>query len=85
MQNIKEQAKKRANDAYPSALVWREVYIDGYEQAARDLALTWEDILSIVKISEQHKRDEWCDKQTFCEAVLQEFNKQKYNEKETNF
>ena len=58
-----------------SFMFHRMIFAKGYQRAEKDLTLTWKDILSIVRISEQYKNNEWRDKQTFCEAVLKEFNK----------
>ena len=42
----------RSDDPYDSNLHERYVYQRGYEQAEKDLALTWEDIKRIVEIAD---------------------------------
>lgn len=60
-------------------------FIQGYEQAEKDLALTWEDIRTIVQILTQ---GDWYDfeisdklwSKEFYEEILQQFKKQKEKE-----
>lgn len=63
----------------------RKAYKQGYEQAEKDLTLTWEDIKTIVQIL---TKDDWYDfeiadklwSQEFYEEVLRRFKKQKEKE-----
>jgi len=98
--NILEKARSKANRRYPSILeidddaefgeydineAKREVFIEGYLEAEKDLALTWEDMKTIHHIAETMK--EYLDDgiivpfgrnaETFYEEVLLKFNKAK--------
>jgi hypothetical protein len=63
------------------------VFINGYEQAEKDLALTWEDIKKISRILDIMVDDdlkgeipkEWGEKEYY-EEVLRRFNKAKEEE-----
>lgn len=80
-----KRAEEVANELFPRHIdepesfaeaVGRQAVIDGYEQAEKDLALSWEDIKLIVDIAGNIKpclRDE----QTFHEEVLRRFNEAK--------
>lgn len=71
------RAQEAAAKSYKGFVGLRIAFIKGYEQAEKDLALTWEDMLLITTIVEEALRDEWRDKKAFAEWVLQEFNKLK--------
>lgn len=55
----------------------------GYEQAEKDLALTWEDVKAIVTIADSMLTHtawdaiDWPDEQKYYEEVLRRFNEQK--------
>ena len=49
----------------------------GYEQAEKDLALTWEDIRSIIELYERRKAEDAAFDACDYEALLYEFNEQK--------
>ena len=89
------KAEERALEAYPINIQATQLYGDwdinkterngfakGYEQAEKDLALTWEDIKIIVKILAD---SDWCDfeingklwSQEFYEEVLKRFKEAK--------
>ena len=57
--------------------VRREAYINGYQQAEKDLSLTWEDIENVCLIArEVHQfRGFWSE--SVYQEVLNRFNKQK--------
>lgn len=64
-------------NTYPRCL-----FQQGYEQAEKDLALTWEDIRTIINIGIEMINDpeahpEWMEEQPFSEEVLRRFNKAK--------
>lgn len=70
-------SKNWAGERPYSKVDYSRGYDDGYEQAEKDLELTWEDIDIILKISpfvdEQH-----CDNnREFCEEVLKRFKERK--------
>ena len=63
-----------------------EAYFEGYQQAEKDLELTWEDIPEIFRISEQLKTSWWfrdneqtklIGTQVFWEEVLKRFQERK--------
>lgn len=65
----------------------REGFIVGYEQAEKDLALTWKDMRKIIRIDEEMMDDpeahpEWMEEQPFYEEMLQRF-KETRNENKT--
>ena len=81
------KAEERAWKAYPyengmKGLICensRQLFIQGYEQAEKDLALTWEDMRKIIRINEEMMDDpeahpEWMDEQPFYEEMLRRFN-----------
>jgi hypothetical protein len=87
------RAEERALEAYPTQDMYsslldgsnrlkREVFINGYEQAEKDLALTWEDIKKISRILDIMVDDdlkgeipkEWGEEEYY-EEVLRRFNK----------
>lgn len=89
------RAEERALEAYPTQDMYsslldgsnrlkREVFINGYEQAEKDLALTWEDIKKISRILDIMVDDdlkgeipkEWGEEEYY-EEVLRRFNKAK--------
>ena len=92
---MSKRAEEAALKAYPElAAEWmkvktlqpmkRAIYKQGYEQAEKDLDLSWEDIWKIVHdyfevdfLSESAIRDP----KTICEEVLRRFNE--YREKKT--
>ena len=61
------------------------VFIQGYEQAEKDLALTWEDIRTIFSLLDETARLLWFQNKKFndkelCEETLRKFNKAKEDE-----
>jgi hypothetical protein len=65
----------------------RDAFIGGYQQAEKDLELTWEDIPKIFQISEELKTSWWfrdneqtklIGTQTFWEEVLKRFKENRY-------
>lgn len=73
------KAEERALEKYPYAEICREKYIEGYHQAEKDLALTWEDIREICTQSVLVEFDlgrNITDERHYTE-VLNRFNKQK--------
>ena len=86
------KAEERALERFPvhegASKEWIEMhlkgvcaeYIEGYHQAEKDLALTWEDIRVIVKTYskiEYDKNYKWVSFSEACKEVLNRFNKQK--------
>ena len=96
------KAEERALEKYPKKIEWvgnqwdgapfdvnserRVAYKQGYQQAEKDLELTWEDIPEILMISEQLKTSWWfrdneqtkqIGTQVFWEEVLKRFKAQK--------
>lgn len=52
-------------------------YIEGYEQAEKDLALTWEDVKAIFKIADNYESELNRPKyltQDYCQEILNRFN-----------
>lgn len=88
------KAEERALVAYPNehfvdhtyAEMCRGFYEEGYEQAEKDIALTWEDIKTIEQII---TTSDWYDfeisdklwSKEFYEEVLKRFNEAKKNTK----
>lgn len=52
-------------------------YAEGYEQAAKDLILTWQDIKTIVKLADDLIKDDSVTEteEEYYKAVLDAFNK----------
>ena len=86
------KAEERALERFPvhegASKEWIEMhlkgvcaeYIEGYHQAEKDLALTWEDISYIVKTYskiEYDKNYKWVSFSEACKETLNRFNKQK--------
>lgn len=60
----------------------RKRFIEGYETAEKDLALTWEDMRKIIRIDEEMMDDpeahpEWMEEQPFYEEMLRRFKEAK--------
>ncbi len=59
----------------------QDIFALGYEQAEKDLALTWEDMKLIHEISEDFWEPKWCDdkdkEKAGYEEVLRRFNKRR--------
>ena len=58
----------------------RVIYRKGYEQAEKDLALSWEDVQAIIYIFFSVSRDEQfhgTEPQYFCDEILRRFNEQR--------
>ena len=61
----------------------REIYVEGYEQAEKDLALTWQDIKTIVEIADglvekdvNGQLPDVCEtEEGYYKAILDAFNK----------
>ena len=90
------KAEDRALKKYPQKIEWvgnqwdgapfdvnsekRFYYQQGYKEAEKDLALTWEDISYIVKTYskiEYDKNYKWVSFSEACKETLNRFNKQK--------
>lgn len=82
------KAKEAALKAYPDkemngiAMLFgeqRRLFQEGYEQAEKDLALTWEDIKAIITIGDSMLTGtawdviDWPDEQKYYEEVLKRF------------
>ena len=88
------KAEERALEAYPKLSVAsvcldgtipvdlntgaRKRFIEGYEAAEKDLALTWEDMRKIILIDGEMMDDpeahpEWMEEQPFYEEILKRF------------
>lgn len=62
--------------------VYRQVFMLGYKQAEKYLALTWEDMRKIIRIDEEMMDDpeahpEWMEEQPFYEEMLIRFKQYK--------
>jgi hypothetical protein len=58
--------------------VYRQVFMLGYKQAEKDLALTWEDMRKIILIDIEMTDDpeahpEWMEEQPFYEEILKRY------------
>ena len=90
------KAEERALEAYPYNRAYtnndveydgnfcnRLPYIEGYEQAEKDLELTWEDIEKITNIWDDLHEDEavysktGCDTPEFYQEILKRFKERK--------
>lgn len=84
---MSNRAEQRALEAYPNesfvseeyADMCRSFFIEGYEQAEKDLALTWEDVqlLDFYAMEcqvEESKGRKFNSSQEFFEEVLRRFN-----------
>ena len=80
------RAESRAWEAYPydsgmKGLICensRQLFVQGYEAAEKDLALTWEDMREITRIDiemmdDPEEHPEWMEEQSFYEEVLRRF------------
>lgn len=58
----------------------RKIYLEGYHQAEKDLALTWEDMQLIddCLVASIHPQSPNRSNKEFYEEVLKRFNEQKY-------
>ena len=90
---MSKRAEQRALGAYPRPELHgnsnihydlddnrREGFIEGYEQAEKDLALTWIDIRNILSIADEVEQENDCNvkvKSELCEEVLRRFNNSK--------
>lgn len=99
--NILEKARSKANRRYPSILeidddaefgehdineAKRDIFIEGYLEAQKDLALTWEDVqlLDFYAMEcqvEESKGRKFNSSQEFFEEVLRRFKKAKEEKK----
>lgn len=85
---MSKQAEEAALKAYPDYPTMdggyvtqrkqRKVFIQGYEAAEKDLALTWEDMRKIIRIYEEMMGDpeahpEWMEEQPFYEEILKRY------------
>ena len=89
--NVK-RAEERALEAYPDSerdksgfvrfigfpQYVRNYFIQGYEQAEKDLAPTWEDMRKIIRIDEEMMDDpeahpEWMKEQPYYEEILKRY------------
>ena len=75
------KAEELSQNRYPT-MAEKYAFIDGYEQAEKDLELSWEDIASINDIITEVLRE--CDnnilydtEESFCREVLKRFKKKK--------
>lgn len=86
---MSKRAEEAALKAYPETLgiqgngnaFARHYYVDGYEQAEKDLALTWEDMAKIITIYEagidngdyrRYNEAEWMKE--YSQDILRRFN-----------
>lgn len=86
------RAEQRSLEAYPNehfvdhtyAEMCRGFYEEGYEQAEKDLALTWEDMAMIntfgSEVIGEHLFDNWTEQQIYTE-VLTRFKQFKEGQK----
>ena len=79
------KAEELSQSRYPT-LAEKYAFIDGYEQAEKDLELTWEDITSINNIVTEMLNEcgdniLYDTEEKFCREVLKRFNEQKYEDK----
>lgn len=69
------------DESYPKVLFTRNVergaFIQGYHQAEKDLALTWEDIEHIVQIHDDVIEVAGGTPKDFAEETLRRFNEQR--------
>lgn len=76
------KAEERALEAYPYDYPERTGFRQGYEQAEKDLALTWKDIDMILKISADMLDDRENSpiglEKEWCQQVLRIFNLKKH-------
>lgn len=76
------RAEEAATKAYGGVPQLRRAFINGYEKAEKDIALTWEDMKRIVEISDELVEcmevgiiePYLASEQTFYEEVLRRFN-----------
>ena len=64
------------SEEYPEKV--KVAYLQGYEQAEKDLALTWEDMRKIIRIDlemidDPEAHPEWMEEQPFYEEMLRRF------------
>lgn len=84
------KAEERANELYPPKLEWdcrdldydpnedkRRAFKKGYEQAEKDLALTWEDIDLIVHIHDDVMEEAGGTPKDFAVETLRRFLEQR--------
>ena len=94
------KAEERALEVYPPKLVTygdlfgeetlddnslkRIVFIEGYQQAEKDLKLTWKDIADILDITDVIANDDSMEErlktmseEEYCQEVLKRFNKER--------
>ena len=56
----------------------RNIFLKGYHQAEKDLALTWESISTLRElILDIDSEGFWADEKTYCEEVLKRFNERR--------
>ena len=68
------------SEEYPEKV--KVAYLQGYEQAEKDLALTWEDMRKIIcidieMIDDPEAHPEWMEEQPFYEEILKRFKEAK--------
>ena len=68
------------SEEYPEKV--KVAYLQGYEQAEKDLALTWKDMRKIIRIDLEMMDDpeahpEWMEEQPFYEEILKRFKEAK--------
>ena len=64
------------SEEYPEKV--KVAYLQGYEQAEKDLALTWKDMRKIIRIDlemidDPEAHPEWMEEQPFYEEMLRRF------------
>ena len=72
------KAEEKSQNRYPT-LAEKYAFMDGYEQAEKDLELTWKDLAIIEKLGEdfvKHNQTPMSDEE-FYKEVLKRFNKLK--------
>jgi hypothetical protein len=69
--------------SYDLNVVKRIIYQQGYEQAEKDLELTWEDVRKIVDLHDKltlenwHEKEKFTSEEDFCEEVLKRYREMK--------
>lgn len=74
---VKRHAKRVQSERTDTHQPARAIFQKGYDQAEKDLALTWEDIRSIIELYERRKAEDAAFDACDYEALLYEFNYQR--------
>ena len=71
------KAEEKSRNRYPT-MAEKYAFIDGYEQAEKDLELTWEDMMRIDEIITQvFKESKTCQMEAIYQEVLKRFKERK--------